>query len=827
MAFINNVDELVAELRPRLSTYLEKHLGPEVGNTKNKFHCFAHEDKSPSCSYNPKSGYQTFRCWSGCGDFDIFRAASIIENLPIAGPEFITETLPALAEQMGLQVQIGATSPADREKTKLLKLANDIANILEAHTSEEAITYCNERNWSRDRLTIGSIDAGELTSRLQEQGWSQTDIISSMMIRTNTTTFIDSNMLTFVVRDYRGRPVGFISRNLGKNGPKYINSHESVIYEKKKILLGIDTALKAGAKKDGLYIVEGPGDLAALHRVGIYNVAAVCGTAFTGEHLALLKMLGIRQAYFSLDWDEAGISATERILMNEIKFAPGVSCSVLSAPETGEKDPSELICSEKTGQKYLALSKTTAFEWVLARISDKAPPDDVCTGMVPLIAAETSAIRRELLTKQLSDFTEISYQSITQDVSAIRDGKEQERRERLEGAAQRYMRAVSADPANLLSALTQHEVDIEEINKEYEKTIMGASHQTGRFDALEEIKATAITDKNLTEFQFGYYKRFGAALSGGMSATDGNLVYFGGRANAGKTAVTTSLGIDVAIHDPFAIVIMHWTDDAYSQVTPRLVTGIATIQRAYKDPKLTIGQAANPYRNITSQDVWNVYQRAAETLRTLLAEERLILIDSEDGNTLSPLEKQIKYARTKYPEKKILVIADNSHNYNDHAALDQTNRMRIISTSQKNMTIKYHCAMFATVEYRKNMPGDTSKMKLPVNDDIADARAMMYRPNIIIHVYNDLNDRGEDATIQWIDKETKTLCPRLMLVFGKNKITSFKSPENKIMMDLDPATVSLTEKDLDEARTESKISYELETEIEQTSENLYYIEAEV
>jgi DNA primase len=826
MSYISNVNELVAELRPRLTNYLEKHLGAEAGNVKAKFHCISHEDKTPSCSYNPKSGYQTFRCWSGCGDFDIFRAASVIENLPISGPEFITETLPALAEQMGLEVQMGAISPAEKEKAKLLKLANDISNILEAHASEEGTAYCKERGWSRDRLTIGSIDSGELSSRLQEQGWSQTDIISSMMIRTSTTKFIDSELLTFVVKDYRGRPVGFISRNLGNSGPKYINSHESAIYEKKKILLGIDIALKAGAKKDGLYIVEGPGDLAALHRVGIFNVAAVCGTAFTGEHLALLKMLGIRQAYFCLDWDEAGTGATERILMNEIKFAPGVSCSVVIPGDTEAKDPSELIANEKTGKPFTDLQKVPAFEWVLGRISDKAAADEVCSSMVPLIAAETSAIRRELLTKQLSDFTGISYQSITQDVAAIRDGKEQERRERLEGAAQKYMRAVSADPTNLLSALTQHEADIEDINREYEKTIMGANHQVGRFDALEEIKATSATDKNLSEFQFGFYRMFGAALAGGMSATDGNLVYFGGRANAGKTAVTTSLGIDVAMHDLFAMVIMHWTDDAYTQVAPRIITTIADMIRQPEESRLTIGEAANPYRNIKSKETWIVYQRAADIFRHLLGEERLILIDSEDGNTLTPLEKQLKYARTKYPDRKILVVADNTANYADYPGLDQTSRMRNIATSQKNMTAKYHCAMFATVEYRKNMPMDTSKMKLPVNDDIADARAMMYRPNIIIHVYNDLNDRGQDATIHWVNKETKTLCPRLMLVFGKNKITSFKSPENKIMMDLDPSTVTLIEKDLNEARRESGIAIDTEQEIEAEQEELYYVEAE-
>ena len=118
--------------------------------------------------------------------------------------------------------------------------------------------------------------------------------------------------------------------------------------------------------------------------------------------------------------------------------------------------------------------------------------------------------------------------------------------------------------------------------------------------------------------------------------------------------------------------------------------------------------------------------------------------------------------------------------------------MRNISTAQKHLTVKYHCAILATVEYRKAPAGNsTNKMKLPCNDDIADARAMIYRPNVIFHVYNDLHERKEDANCFWIDPETKQKRPRLMILIGKNKITSFKSPENKLFLDLDPITVTM------------------------------------
>lgn len=139
----------------------------------------------------------------------------------------------------------------------------------------------------------------------------------------------------------------------------------------------------------------------------------------------------------------------------------------------------------------------------------------------------------------------------------------------------------------------------------------------------------------------------------------------------------------------------------------------------------------------------------------------------------------------------------NTHNYVDFLDKESRERMTRISTLQKELTGKYRCAMYATVEYRKNMPLDSSKMKFPVDDDIADARALLYRPNVIAHVYNDLHDRQENAEVVWFDGGV--IRPRLLIGISKNKLTDFK---DKLTLDLDPKTVTLTQKDTQEARAE-------------------------
>ena len=654
--YINNVNELIETLKDKLPQYMEEYFGPDAGNTRKPFPCPFHDDHSPSMSYNPKNGFKTVKCWAGCGTFDIFAIANKVEGLPMTGPEFITDTLVALSEKMKLQVQVGEVTEEDKQRAKLYRIMQDATGLLE--TSSEADEYLEARGWSKEFLTIGSIGSEKIRAELTEKGWSAEELNRSMILGTGSSNFVDSHLVTFVIKDYRGRPIGFSSRNLTDHGPKYINSMQNLIFNKSMSLLGLDTALIHGkAKNEGLYVVEGPGDLAALHRVGIKNAVAICGTAFTGEHLSLLKMLGIRNVFFCLDWDDAGRSATERILRTEVKFAPGVSCHVIEQPEEGYTDPSEYLVENEEEGAFEKLKRISAFEWTLQRIADSASTEEVCSSMVPLIASEPSAIRREMLTKQLADFSGFSYISITQDVDVIRDGKEARRRERLEAAAQNYARTVMSDPTSITAALSRHESDVQNINKEFKKTTVGPSYQVSRYDALEEKKASVDTDSNMAEFKFSYYTEVGKALSGGMIATDGNLMYCGGHANSGKTATVISWGVDVAMSDPDAIVIMHFTDDSYSQVAPRALTTISRIL-THNEQTIKIGIAANPYKNITEKNDWAMYNQATQVFRDLLAEDKLILIDSEDGASLDPLEKQLQYVRQRYPEKKILVVQD-------------------------------------------------------------------------------------------------------------------------------------------------------------------------
>ena len=217
--------------------------------------------------------------------------------------------------------------------------------------------------------------------------------------------------------------------------------------------------------------------------------------------------------------------------------------------------------------------------------------------------------------------------------------------------------------------------------------------------------------------------------------------------------------------------------------------------------------------------ILKLYKAADAKFEELINEERIVIIDAEDGSTLTVLERNLRYYRQKYPSKKILLVCDNTHNYMDFLNMDQTMRMTMISNQQKNLTAKYKCCMIATAEYRKNMPMDNSKFKLPVDDDLADARALMYRPNVIFHVYNDVHDRKEHAEIFWVDSDQK-IYPRLLLHthFTKNKISGFKE---KLVLDLNVKNIFLDPVNPEEAEDTARYVNAKQTKRATIQDNIY------
>jgi DNA primase catalytic core len=799
---ITDSTEAIALLREKLTSYLE-HKGLLTGRGRSHFYCPFHNDKGkPNMSLNPHSNNKRATCFSCSKSADIFDFAEKLDGLPNHGEGFFTTTLPALGALFDIKIALGPQSETSRQKALLAKLMFDISSILVAYPSD----YGTKRGWSHlDKLMTGSCSVDIIKSKLLANGWDEGFINDSRLLsykkRNEEGQFIDVNFIdkdkfTFVIQDPAGRPIGLISRQMDYDKDvhqaKYIHSFNSLMFQKSKCLFGLHADMKT-AKEQGVYIVEGPGDLAALHSAGHYNVIAVMGVALTTEHLYELKKLGIKRIVLCLDSDEAGQSSIERFIDNVLSVAP-LSCSVKLLPAPF-KDVDEYL---KAGHKFANVDEISVFTFKLERVAKSTLGDveAICEAMVPIIANEASSIKRSLLVKELNEYTSISVASINMDVESSRSREVQTINSKTVAAAKSAVIEIERNPSDAVAILSQLNGDISKISTSRGRNAFGPNNQLSRFTALQEFRNLSEKDANAASFQMTYYKRFLQDLSGGMPFARKSLCYCGGKANHGKTLFMLGLASDVAISDPDAMVIIHSIDDAYERIEPRIKANLYNIKYARERYEhLTMDMVNSPYRYKETPWVVEALQMANNLFQELLSEERLVLLDGTDGRNLSFLETAFRYYRDRFPTKKVLSVCDNTHDYEDFPESDATVRMKKIASRQKQLAGEYDLCMFATVEYKKLQEPQNGKMRLPEDDDIADSRAMSYKPDMIYHIYNDMAARKENAEVFWKD-ERGARHPRLMGIIRKNKITAFKGNH---AYNIIPGSIMLEEVDEDVA----------------------------
>ncbi len=220
--------------------------------------------------------------------------------------------------------------------------------------------------------------------------------------------------------DSRGVIVGFTARLLEDepDAPKYINTPQTIIYDKSRQVFGLHLAKEAIRKKSYAVVVEGNMDVIASHQVGVTNVVASAGTAMTEGHLRLLKRFtgDIRLCF---DADRAGIDATERII--PLAQKTGVDLRIVSIKNA--KDPDELIKKDLKQWKEAIEGAEYATDWLIERYKSQLDLKSA-QGKKAFTDALLSTIRRlgdpveqEHYAKKIAQLTETSYESINAKLS--------------------------------------------------------------------------------------------------------------------------------------------------------------------------------------------------------------------------------------------------------------------------------------------------------------------------------------------------------------------------------------------------------------------------
>ena len=347
--------ETIEEIRSRcnivdiISAYL-----PDLRRrgTTHKCCCPFHKEKTPSFTVNDDR--QIFHCF-GCGaGGDVFRFVMDYEKV-----DFIS-AVELLGDRVGVEVKFEAGQREQRgDRDRLLQLNREAAGyyhrvLMQGKEGAAARRYAAERELPEELLRLFQVgyapDEWEgLLSRATEKGYTAEDLAQAGLVVPSERAAKKSHYdrfrgrLMFPICDTMGRVIGFSGRvmNRAEKGAKYVNSPETAIFKKSKVLFAFDKARKSIVDLRQVVLVEGQIDAMRAHQVGLTHVVASQGTALTEEHARLIKRYA-DEVILVFDADAAGAKAAQSSA--EIFIAQELAVRVATLPE--KEDPDSLIRSQ-------------------------------------------------------------------------------------------------------------------------------------------------------------------------------------------------------------------------------------------------------------------------------------------------------------------------------------------------------------------------------------------------------------------------------------------------------------------------------------------------
>ncbi|HLU09589.1 MAG TPA: DNA primase [Oceanobacillus sp.] len=416
------IDEIKSKLD--IVEYIQRTVPLKKAGRVYKACCPFHVEKTPSFTVDPDR--QTWRCFGACAEGGDLFSFAMKQN----GWSF-QEAMGELAKLAG--VELRPQSPEQRAHNEaverlrgLVKLAADFYHERLLDTGDkqavETLRYAQrKRGLSEEtimRFQIGYAPPGwhTLQEMLTGMGYSEDDLVNAgVAIRNEQGQVYDRfrNRLMIPIRDERGRVVGFGARALAaEDNPKYLNSPQSPVFDKSRLLFGLDFAARTIRDTETVVIVEGYLDAIQAHQAGYTNVVAQMGTALTDTQLRLVAPRWAKKIVLALDSDAAGQTATRRslevareALQADYAGRLAVDIRILALP--GAKDPDDLIREAPEQWQSLVDQAMPVADFVIGMEMETLPQnasvqerEAVAKRLLPLlIASESDLYKKDNLQK--------------------------------------------------------------------------------------------------------------------------------------------------------------------------------------------------------------------------------------------------------------------------------------------------------------------------------------------------------------------------------------------------------------------------------------------
>ena len=407
-----------------------------VGSLKGL--CPFHDEKSPSFNVRPMQGF--YHCF-GCGEGgDVYKFIQQMESISFY------EAVEKLASRVGFELtyEDGGSAPDQGQRSRILEANTAAAAFYQSQLmTDDAIPgrdFLKGRGFDKaaaETFGVGFAPKGwsNLTDHLKKLGFSIEELVTAGLATKSDRGAYDKfrGRLIWPIRDSTSQVIGFGARKLfdDDQGPKYLNTSDTLVYHKSSVLYGIDLAKKDISKQQRVVVVEGYTDVMACHLAGITTAVATCGTAFGDEHIRLLnRMLSAEkdtpaEVIFTFDPDAAGQKAAMRAFNDSHKFSAQTFVAV--GPEG--LDPCDLR-SEKGDEAVVQMiqNKKPLFEFAIKQKISKFDLGTIegrvgaARAAAPVVAAIRDSAMRPAYIRELAGWVNLGGNEVAALVDAA--GKE-------------------------------------------------------------------------------------------------------------------------------------------------------------------------------------------------------------------------------------------------------------------------------------------------------------------------------------------------------------------------------------------------------------------
>ncbi|MDN5832253.1 MAG: DNA primase, partial [Tetragenococcus halophilus] len=406
--------------------------------------CPFHNEKTPSFSVaEDKQFYYCFGCGRGGNVFSFIQE---IEGLSFA------ESVIKVAELEGIEVaekyqDVSGENEVNSKQQQLIQMHEKAAEVyhhmlVNTAAGEAALDYLHKRGLDDqliEEFNIGfAPNQRDFLSRVFQNESLNTEAFpeTGLFVERENGDLADRfyQRIMFPIRNYQGKTVGFSGRFFAtedfadKEQPKYLNSPETTLFNKREILFNFDKARSSIRKNGTVYLFEGFMDVLAAYRSGATNGIASMGTSLTNEQIAAVTRLA-QELVLCYDGDEAGVAATDRAI-GHLQESSHIDLSVISVPE--KLDPDEYV--KKYGQeafmKLLEHGKETVFSFKMRyrrmnkNMSNEKEQVDYVQELLHDLLNVDSLIEQDRYLTQLSTEFQISRETLQQQ---LRDLRQQQR----------------------------------------------------------------------------------------------------------------------------------------------------------------------------------------------------------------------------------------------------------------------------------------------------------------------------------------------------------------------------------------------------------------